>query len=99
MLSFAQLNNIKGARSCRALYFGFTINKEVLYSLKVGMSEDCVEVVGDPDNGCYEWIIRTLEGVLEHSDCGYGMPSVALRDGLIAYYGLPEDPIEVAPRW
>lgn len=41
-----------------------------------------VEVFGDPNNASYEFrIIR--DGVIEHhSDDGYGMPAVALRDGI-----------------
>jgi hypothetical protein len=70
--------------------FNYTTNKAVMHSIEVGMSDSYVEVVGDPDNGSYEWIIRKPEGITEHSDCGYGITSVALRDGLIAYYGLPE---------
>lgn len=46
-------------------------------------------VVGDPDNGSYEWVIQH-GAELEHSNCGYSIPFVALRDGLIAYWGSPE---------
>jgi len=49
-----------------------------------------VVIVGDPNNGCYEWLIRT-RGVIEtYSDVAYGDSSIALRDGLIAYHGLPQ---------
>ncbi|WP_397384719.1 hypothetical protein [Prosthecobacter sp.] len=40
-------------------------------------------VVGDPDNGCYEWVIITSSKVAAHSNDGYGISEVALRDGLI----------------
>lgn len=50
-----------------------------------------VEVFGDGDNGSYEWRLVADNGLVEqHSDCGYGIPALALRDGLIAYYGPPE---------
>lgn len=50
-----------------------------------------VEVFGDGDNGSYEWrIVADNDLVEQHSDCGYGIPAIALRNGLIAYYGLPE---------
>lgn len=50
-----------------------------------------LDIVGDPANISYEWVIRDTEGqVLHHSDCGYGDDVVALRDGLIAYCGLPD---------
>ena len=47
-----------------------------------------VRVIGNPDNGSYEWVVEQA-GKLSHSDCGYGDPDVALRDGLIAMHGLP----------
>lgn len=50
---------------------------------------DTIEVVGDPDNASYEWVIRRGDEI-KHSDAGYGMPEVALRDALIEYYG-PRD--------
>lgn len=49
---------------------------------------DSIEVVGDPDNASYEWIVRRGEE-LKHSDAGYGQSSVALRDALVEYYGPP----------
>ena len=54
---------------------------------------DHILVVGDPDNGGYEWCIERDGKVDAHSDKGYGIATIALRDGLIAYYGLP--PTEV----
>ncbi|PAB33101.1 hypothetical protein CC202_09435 [Pseudomonas savastanoi] len=50
-----------------------------------------IEVFGDGDNATYEWRIVSEKGYVEqHSNCAYGMCAIALRDGLIAYYGLPE---------
>lgn len=40
-------------------------------------------VVGDPDNGGYEWVILISGKVADHSNDGYGISEVALRDGLI----------------
>ena len=48
---------------------------------------DCgvhVKVVGNPENGAYEWLIQRDDRIV-HSDCGYGMSAIALRDGLIYY--------------
>jgi hypothetical protein len=50
-------------------------------------------VIGDPDNGAYEWAIERSGNIERHSDAGYGIADVALRDGLIAYYGLPTAPM------
>lgn len=40
-------------------------------------------IVGDPDCGGYEWVILTSGKVQSHSNDGYGISEVALRDGLI----------------
>lgn len=69
--------------------FNYTAAKVTLYSIPVGMNTS-VEVVGDPDNCSYEWIHRTDNRIDRHSDDGYGMAQVALRDGLIAYLGMPK---------
>lgn len=54
-------------------------------------SGDSIEVFGDPENASYEWRLVDEAGLVEqHSDCGYGLPAIALRDGLIAFYGLPQ---------
>lgn len=45
-----------------------------------------ITVIGDPDNGAYEWCLVEHGVITEHSDCGYGMATVALRDGMIAYH-------------
>ena len=47
-------------------------------------------VVGDPDNGAYEWVHVDDNGQLQrHSDQGYGIAEIALRDGLCALLGPP----------
>lgn len=43
-------------------------------------------IVGDPDNGGYEWAILREGKVESHSNDGYGISEVALRDGLIAAF-------------
>lgn len=63
---------------------GLTLISLTLISLKV-----------DPVIGGYEWLIRTERGrIKQHSDCGYGIAAIALRNGLIAYFGMPQDRIE-----
>ncbi|MBA6062150.1 MULTISPECIES: hypothetical protein [Pseudomonas] len=69
--------------------------------VKTLMTVECdsgfsVEVFGDGANGSYEWRLVDEAGLVEqHSDCGYGIPAIALRDGLIAYYGTPRDDTEL----
>lgn len=51
-----------------------------------------VLVIGDPNNGSYDWAIEKHGNVERYSDVGYGIADVALRDGLIAYY--PKPPVD-----
>lgn len=49
------------------------------------------EVFGDPENASYEWRLVHANGLVEqHSDCGYGIPGVAMRDALVIFYGSPK---------
>ncbi|HCF9554560.1 TPA: hypothetical protein NI746_002335 [Pseudomonas aeruginosa] len=49
------------------------------------------EVFGDPENGSYEWRLVHANGLVEqHSDCGYGIPAIAMRDALVTFYGAPQ---------
>jgi hypothetical protein len=67
-------------------YTGPREDVRLLYRKCVGAT-DWVEVIGDPDNGGYEWVIRNEAGkIIEHSNDGYGSTDVALRDGIAAYY-------------
>lgn len=71
----------------------------ILHATEVDTGPDgLLVVVGDPECGAYEWALLLGEGpaqrVEQHSNVGYGMPAVALRDGLIVAYGLPPAPIE-----
>jgi hypothetical protein len=68
--------------------FEYTGNAKVLHKFQVDMTV-YLHVVGDTDNACYEWVLVRNGEVAEHSDCGYGDSTIALRDGLIAYHGLP----------
>lgn len=74
----------------RQVRFEFTLNCGTYYSIDVGFN-DTVEVIGDRSNASYEWWILRKGLVIHHSDCGYGTPESALRDGLIAFLGLPSE--------
>lgn len=64
--------------------FEFTVpwsESMVIHSLSV--MDDLLVVVGDPHNASYEWVVISPEGhVKAHSNAGYGISVVALRDGL-----------------
>ena len=76
----------------------YTAPRLVIHSIPVGML-DHVDVVGDPEMASYEWVFLRDHQVSTFSDVGYGSPEAALRDGLIAYLGLPEasEPAEAIP--
>lgn len=59
-----------------------------IYLIACG-GRDYVNVFGV--DGSYEWAIITGCEVERHSNDGYGAPEIALRDGLIAYFGLPDE--------
>jgi hypothetical protein len=69
---------------------------EVLYDLEMD-SGSRVKVIGNPGNGAYEWCIED-EGGIRYSDCGYGIPECALRDGLAAWWGESVDIAKVTAR-
>lgn len=61
-------------------------NIRLLYRMPGDGVSDLIDVIGDPDNGAYEWVLRDSAGkIVKHSDCGYGSTVAAMRDGLIAY--------------
>lgn len=60
-----------------------------LYRIPVDVHAALI-VEGNPEWGQYEWRIEGGADDGKHSDCGYGDAAIALRDGLIAYHGLPE---------
>jgi hypothetical protein len=76
----------KKQKALRMPVFHYTSDAEVLLSIDVDLDAE-VLVVGQPQNGAYEWIIVNHGEVEKHSDCGYGQRSIALRDGLIAFHG------------
>lgn len=53
---------------------------KVIHSLRV--MDDHILVIGDPDNGAYEWVKLHANKVKASSDCGYGISEIALRDAL-----------------
>jgi hypothetical protein len=67
--------------------FRYTGNEDlkVLHDIDLGDGAN-LRVIGLPDYGAYEWVI-THGDEQEHSDCGYGDSSIALRDGLCAFHG------------
>lgn len=60
-----------------------------VYDISVDFSVN-VMVVGDPENGAYEWLIKR-DTHLVHSNSGYGCADIALRDGLMVYWSEPID--------
>ncbi len=68
-------------------HFQYTGDAEVLMSIDVDMDAELL-IVGQPENGSYAWVIVNHGAIENHSDCGYGQKSIALRDGLIAFHGL-----------
>lgn len=70
---------------------------KVLYDLPMDDDATRVKVIGEPDNGAYEWCIEGPDGIT-YSDCGYGIPECALRDGLAAWWGDSVDVEKVKAR-
>ena len=58
----------------------YTLFNTVFHAMEIE-DRQWVGVFGDGDNGSYEWFYCTPSRVA-HSDCGYGSPMAALRDGL-----------------
>lgn len=84
MNALSAANIITGARAQRVVLH-YTQNVRTLHTIDVDM-DVTVEVFGDPENGAYEWLIRRLGVVEMHSDAGYGICAIALRDGLNAFF-------------
>ncbi|WP_334043645.1 hypothetical protein [Burkholderia ambifaria] len=76
-------------KAIEKLRFKFTGACHTVKTISVGL-DGRVGVVGDPENAAYEWVVVSANSVKEHSDCAYGSPEIALRDGLIAALGLPD---------
>lgn len=75
-------------RGLNSIVFKYTGACVEIHRVSVGIHEDVI-AVGDPDSAAYEWVVVRGDEVLSHSDVAYGSPAVALRDGLIEYFGLP----------
>jgi hypothetical protein len=65
--------------------FRYTGTPDTVFRSILVDADTFVEVVGQDGFAAYEWILRRGSSVLEHSDCGYGDATIALRDGLINY--------------
>lgn len=76
------------------LHYTDVTDLRTLYDIAVDW-EVRVKVIGNPDNGSYEWLIERA-GELLHSDCGYGSADIALRDGLLVYFDDLDHPVDVA---
>lgn len=72
----------------RMPHFRYTGDAKILSCIDVDLHAE-LYIVGDPEMGGYEWVLVNHGDVEKHSDCGYGQRSIALRDGLIEYHGLP----------
>lgn len=57
----------------------------VLYEVSGGSEGHRICVIGDPDNGSYEWLIQTPKEI-RHSDCGYGNWHLPMRDAMVVYH-------------
>jgi hypothetical protein len=78
---------IQTSKPFRMPRFKYTGESQVVMSVDVDMDAELF-IVGQPQNGAYEWVIVNHGAIENHSDCGYGDHSIALRDGLIAFHGL-----------
>ena len=73
----------------RAMKLNYSTPELVFH--RVEIDEHCaVLVIGGDGEGAYEWAIVKDGAIERHSDAGYGIPEIALRDGLIAVWGCPE---------
>jgi len=75
-------------RSKLRYHLKYTNDVKTYYSFEVDF-DTFVEVIGDGDNGCYEWIIRDGDEIVEYSNIGWGDMTTPLRDALCVYHGTP----------
>lgn len=66
--------------------FKYTNNVEEVRRLDLE-GGDVLVILGEPDMGCYEWVLIKGGEVVKHSDDGYGWELSALRDGIAWYTG------------
>lgn len=55
---------------------------DVLASLPLGHT-GWIAVIGDPNNGAYEWISAEESGMVRRSNAGFGSIASAMLDGLL----------------
>lgn len=72
----------------RTLKLNYTTPELVFYRIDIDGTNSLLVIGGDGE-GAYEWVVLKGGAVEKHSDCGYGMSDIALRDGLIYCFGLP----------
>jgi hypothetical protein len=72
--------------------FRYTRIESVVMSLPLEHGYSA-HVIGDPDNAAYEFVIFNGPLIAKRSDVCYGNCLVALRDALIAHFGMPQQPI------
>lgn len=65
-------------------------NVRLLYRMPGYEDDHWVEVIGDPNGGGYEWVIRKAGKIIQHSDSGYGCTFIAMHDGMSVYESLPD---------
>lgn len=94
-MTIAAANNVPGLNDDRPLWDGPELNLNysraedlrILHRIPVDM-DLFITVLGHPDDADYEWVLERGPGqVLAHSDCAYGIPEIALRDGLCHQLG------------
>ena len=66
--------------------------KKTYYDIEVDAGQGArIEVVGEGQDGWYEWrLVRDGREPVE-TEAGYGSPEVALRDALCFVYGIPTE--------
>ncbi|EPJ7985036.1 hypothetical protein VNPA120661_43410 [Pseudomonas aeruginosa] len=79
-------------KSRESLNLRFTTDVRTLDTCRLDLASGVTaEVFGDPENASYEWRLVHANGLVEqHSDCGYGVPAIAMRDALVTFYGTPQ---------
>ena len=76
------------ASLARRLRLNYTTPELVFYRIDIDGTNTLLVVGGDGE-GAYEWVVLKGGALEKHSDCGYVMADIALRDGLIYCFGLP----------
>jgi len=85
----AQEHDCEPNEAARSLKLEYTTAVDECFRIQFDQVHQ-LAVIGDRANATYEWVIEVYGKILAHSNDGYGVSSIALRDGLIAYHGLGE---------